>query len=235
MSRKNDESVVVGAPPAADLLPKAVKDAIRRRPIVRRLVIVVMGVVLFTILAVVGATFLSISAQGALQAEQERSETLLAQQLQFSEARSVSIAVDESIAARLAATGTEADWNALLDEIRATLPEGLVLVSVDGAIRTAGEEEQPLRQDSVGSFRIDANSQTVPNVESWLEALEGVTGFAGIAPPVTVSGSETGTYSVSIEFLVNSDVFLERFGPVETEPEEDADAEEEPATEETEG
>ena len=231
MSRKTDEAVVVGTPPSADLLPKAVKEAIRRRPIVRRLVVVVMAVVLVTILAVGGATFLAISAQLALQAEQERSESLLAQQLQFADARSVSIAVDESVAARLAATGTEADWNALLDEIRDTLPEGLVLESVDGAIRATGEGEQPLRQNSVGSFRIAANSQTVPNVESWLEALEGVTGFAGIAPPVTVSGSETGTYSVSIEFLVNSDVFLKRFAPADAEP----DADEGDDTEETEG
>lgn len=220
MSRKEVETVKPGAPARADLLPRSVKEAIRRRPIVRRLVIGVIGVALVTILATVGATFLAISAQARLQAEQARSESLLAQQLEFAEARAVNNAVTEATAARGAATSTEVDWESLLQEIRGTLPAGVVLVSVDGATRVASGDEQPLRQDSVGSFRINANSETVPDVEAWLDQLEGVTGYAGIAPPITVSGSEGATYTVTIEVLLDQTAYLGRFAAPAEEGEE---------------
>lgn len=230
MSRKLDETVVVGAMPRADLLPTSVKEAIRRRPIVRRLVITVFLVAVVTILAVIGATLLEIGARAQLAQEQARSETLLAQQLEFAEARAISGAVDETVAARAVATASEADWNALLGEIRATLPVGVLLVSVAGEIRAADTgEEIPLRQNSVGSFTINAISDTVPNVEAWIASLETLTGFAGIAPPVTITGGEGSVYTVSIEVLLDEVAFLGRYAedipegsgsPTQTEEEE---------------
>lgn len=237
MSRKTSETVVVGAKPQTDLLPKAVKEAIRRRPIVRRLVFVVALVALVTILAVVGATFLALTAQARLAEEQARSETLLLQQLEYAEARAVSGAVDEAVTARAIATGSEADWNALLGEIRGTLPEGVILTSVAGEIRAADTgEEIPLRQNSVGSFTINAISDTVPNVEAWIAELETLTGFAGIAPPVTVTGGEGSVYTVSIEVLLDEEAFLGRYAedaPVVPQP--GVDTEQEPDLEEEEG
>lgn len=224
MSRKEEAIIAVGGTPRADLMPVAVKEAIRRRPIVRRLIALVAFVAILTLAAVAGATYLSLNAQNALAAEQARSEQLLAQQLEFAEARAVSGDVDEAIAGRQAATQLEVDWEALLTEIRGTLPEGLLLVRVDGGTRAVGGEEEPLRQDSIGSFRIEANSPTVPDVETWLANLESVPGFAGIAPPVTVSGSDTGTYSVSLEFLIDETIFLERFAPADA-PEAEGDGE----------
>ena len=212
MSRKVDDTVTVGATPRADLLPPSVKEAIRRRPIVRRLVITVFFITVITTLAVAGAALLAVEAQTRLAQEQVRSESLLLQQLEFAEARSVSGAVDETLAARAVATASEADWSALLAEIRATLPAGVLLVSVTGEIRTADAgEEVPLRQNSVGSFTISAISDSVPNVEAWIADLESLTGFAGIAPPVTVTGGEGSVYIVSIEVLLDEAAFLGRY------------------------
>ena len=84
----------------------------------------------------------------------------------------------------------------------------------------AEAEPEPLRQNSIGSFRLDATSPTVPDVESWLDDLEGVTGFAGIAPPVSVVGSEGASYTVTIEVLINQDAFLSRYAPETDEPAE---------------
>lgn len=211
VSRKEAATVIVGGSPRADLLPPSVREAIRRRPIVRRLVALVALVALVTAVGVAGATYLALNAQQALADEQRRSEDLLAQQLQFADARAVNNALNNAVTAREAATSAEVDWEALLDEIRASLPAGLVLVSVDGATRVAPAEDEPLRQDSIGSFRINANSPTVPDVESWLIDLEGVTGYAGIAPPITVSGSEGASYSVTIEVLLDTSAYLGRF------------------------
>jgi hypothetical protein len=230
MSRKLNKTVVLGATPRADLLPPSVKEAIRRRPIVRRLMIMVFLVAVVTILVVFGATLLEGQARVLLTQEQARSQTLLLQQLEFAEARAISGAVDETLAARAIATAREADWNALLSEIRATLPQGVLLVSVAGEIRAADTgEEIPLRQNSVGSFTIKAISDTVPNIEAWIADLETLTGFAGIAPPVTITGGEGSVYAVSIEVLLDETAFLQRYAldipegsgsPTQTEEEE---------------
>lgn len=215
MSRKKEEqTIAVGSMPRADLLPVAVKEAIKRRPVVRRLIALVAFVLILMLAAVAGATYLAVAAQQSLADEQARSEQLLAQQIEFAEARQVSNDVDETIAAQQVATLTEPDWNALLGEIRATLPPGVLLTSVNGTLSpTESEEEIPLRQDSVGSFSISAISDTVPNVESWIAELESITGFAGIAPPVSVEGGSGAIYTVNIEVLINTDVFINRFAP----------------------
>ena len=225
MSKQQIEALQLGATPRADLLPASEREAIRRRPIVRRLILAVSLLALVVVLAVAGATALSFFAQAQLQAERDRSELLLAQQLEFAEARAIDAALTEATNSRLAATSVEIDWESLLAEVRSTLPAGVLLVSVDGEITDgdspsadaegggADGEPEPLRQDSVASIRISATSPTVPDVEAWLADLESVTGFAGIAPPTSVVGSEGASYTVTIEFLLNEEAFLGRYTP----------------------
>jgi hypothetical protein len=233
MSKQQIESLELGGVPRADLLPASARDAIRRRPVVRRLVLAVSLLTLIVVLSIGGATVLALLSQAQLQAERDRSETLLAQQLEFAEARAIDIALTEATNSRLAVTSVEIDWESLLAEVRSTLPPGVLLVSVDGAITDddapdSGEdggdaeaEPEPLRQDSVASIRINATSPTVPDVEAWLADLEGVTGFAGIAPPTSVVGSEGASYTVTIEFLLNEEAFLGRYAPEATDAEEE--------------
>lgn len=217
MSKSAPEELTLGGFPRVDLLPAAAREAIRRRPIVRRLIV---GVALFAVVvlaAVVGATLLSLASAALLQAERDRSTTLINQQLEFADARAVDLALKESVAAQKVATLAESDWNALIAEIRASLPAGVNLSSVEGSILVDGDEDagndepEPLRQESVGSFAITATSPTVPDVEAWLERLADITGFAGIAPPVSVSGSDGAGYEVEIEVLINEGVFIGRF------------------------
>lgn len=232
MSKQQLDTLQIGGVPRADLLPSAARDAIRRRPIVRRLVLGIIGLALVVLLAVAGATVFSFAAQAQLQAERDRSDALLAQQLEFAEAGAIDAALKEASASRRGVTSQEIDWEALLAEVRATLPAGVLLVSVDGeltAIESVGPasaeaggettEPEPLRQDSVASIRINATSPTVPDVEAWLADLETVTGFAGIAPPTSVVGSEGASYTVTIEFLLNEEAYLGRFAPASEEGE----------------
>lgn len=233
MSKQQPDTLQLGGTPRADLLPASAREAIRRRPIVRRLILGLSLLALVVILAIVGATALSFFAQAQLQAERDRSETLLAQQLEFAEARAIDAALTESTNSRLAVTSVEIDWESLLGEVRATLPPGVLLTSVDGEITDGNspdageatgetqEEPEPLRQDSVASIRINATSPTVPDVEAWLADLESVTGFAGIAPPTSVVGSEGASYTVTIEFLLNEEAFLGRYAPEITDAEEE--------------
>lgn len=228
-------AVAIGGFPRVDLLPAATKDAIRRRPIVRRLIIGVAVVALASLLAVAGASLLAVIAAGRLADERARSESLLAAQLEFADARAVAGAIDETTAAQAFGTRHEADWNALLEEIRATLPAGVTLTSVAGRLSEtllvggvddpATVEQDPLRGASVGSFTIQAGSQTVPDVEAWLGRLEGITGFAGIAPPTTVTGGANEGYAVKIEVLINADIFIGRFAEESAESADGSDGE----------
>lgn len=236
MSKQQFDTLRLGGTPRADLLPAAARDAIRRRPIVRRLIVGIIGVGLIMVLLVAGATVYAITARVQLDAERDRSETLLAQQLEFAEAKAIADGLAEGEAARLAVMATEVDWDDIYAEIRASLPEGIILDSLDGTVSSgisepeeaaAGGDEQnpdPLRQDSVGSIAISATSETVPDVEAWLDALTALTGFAGIAPPVTVTGGPETGYTVSIQVLVNEAAYIERFA--------EADADADAATEE---
>ena len=241
MSKQQVQELQLGGMPRADLLPPAAREAIRRRPIVRRLVIGVIGVALVVALAVAAVTIYAFTAQAALQAERDRSNLLLAQQAEFAEARAIDAALTETTNSRIVATAAEIDWENLMSQIRGTLPEGVLLVSVDGeltapdAVGPGGEtdggaegEPEPLRQDSVASIRINATSPTVPDVQAWLRDLETVTGFAGIAPPTSVVGSEGASYTVTIEFLLNEEAYLGRYAPETDEPtDESADSSEE--------
>jgi Tfp pilus assembly protein PilN len=208
--------------PRADLLPAATKRAIRLRPMRRNLIAGVVAIVAITALAVGAAMYYASQATAELEAERGRSDALLAQQAEFAEPLSIDAAVREKTASRSLVMATEIDWNVLLTEIQGTLPEGVQLLAVEGVLTANGAVEldlpgqstQPdagaVPQASIGRFRITALSSTVPDVEAWLDRLRNITGFAGIAPPVTVTG-EGFEYTVSIEVLLNESAFLGRY------------------------
>jgi hypothetical protein len=229
MSTKSSQQLELGGMPRVDLLPASTREALRRRPIVRRLIRGLVALTVVVALAIAGSVYLALTAQAELRAENDRTVALLAQQAEFAEAQSIDATLDEITASRQVAMTAEIDWEALLDEIRATLPSGVSLVSIDGELTSRaafgayasefsgqlGAEPEPLRRNSIGSFRITASSTTVPDVKAWLEDLESITGFAGIAPPVSVISLDVGTYTVTIEVLLDERAYLGRFA---TEP-----------------
>lgn len=207
--------LAIGGVPRADLLPPEVKAAYKGKATVRMLVILVVTVAVIVAGGVGYATIRSITSQAFLQLERDRSLDLLARQLDYAEARQIANKVDAAIAARALGTTTEIDWRAYLDEVSATLPDGVGLTElvIAPVVIGAGEEsvDNPLQQAAVATITITATSLTVPDVEAWFEDLAGITGFAGIAPPATVAGSPAEGYVVGLELLVNDEAYLSRF------------------------
>ena len=205
----------MGGVPRADLLPPEVKAAYRGRAVVRTLIIIVAAVAVIVAGGIGFATVHAIASQDALQLERNRSLDLVASQLDFADARQTANKVDAAKAARTLATATEIDWRSYLDEITATLPAGiglthLVIEPIVGAEGGAAVEN-PLQQAAVSTVTITATSTTVPDVEAWFDDLAHTTGFAGIAPPATVTGSPNDGYVVSLQVLVNDKAYLLRF------------------------
>jgi len=220
--------ISVGGTPRADLLPPEVRAAYRGKAVVRMLLILVVTLALIVAGGVAYAAVRSMTSLSSLQRERDLSTELLARQLDFAEARQISNQVDDALEARTLATATEIDWNATLDEVRATLPAGVTLTTLAIApvdpdeVNASGEPANPLQQEAVAAITITAFSPTVPDVEAWFDDLEQITGFAGIAPPATVTEGEAGEsgaagYVVGLELLLNEEAYLLRFQDEEGE------------------
>jgi len=57
---------------------------------------------------------------------------------------------------------------------------------------------------------ITVGSPTLPSVPAWLEALQGLPGFAD-AVPGSITQTATGGYTVALTMHINSDAFAQRF------------------------
>jgi Tfp pilus assembly protein PilN len=215
--------LILGGVPRADLLPQEVRNQQRGKALVRKLIV---GLVILAVLVAGGigfATVRSMTAGVLLTAERARTDALLAEQLTYAEARSVNNAITLAVTAREVGMATEIDWEAYLAEIDATIPAGISLTSIRVDSISPAEAlvvpEAPLQGESVATISIEATSQSVPEVETWLDQMETLTGFAGIAPPVQIDGNEQAGFVVTIQVQVNKDAFLNRFAE-ETEGDE---------------
>lgn len=214
MSAKSKELIVGGAP-RAHLLPPEI-TAERRGRFKLRMLVLAMVLVAVVVAGGIGvATWRAVEAQLALGVERLKTEQLLQQQLEFGEVQTLKAQVEAAVDARHRGAETEIDWNSYLGELRGTLPAGMwigeVAVTAISPIEPVLTSTVPLSQDWVASLNITARSASVPEVEAWLANLESLTGFAGVAPPVTVTGDATEGYEVSAEVRVNSEAFLGRF------------------------
>lgn len=232
MSSSKEQVLVIGGVPRADLLPPEVRLAGRDRRRVRYLVYGVIGALGLAVLGVIYAFGASIASQASLVAEQERTAELVEKQEQFAVARATAAQIDAILNARQLAMATEINWNESFKEIEASLPEGVTITSVKidsiSPIDELPVSDVPLQLGYVAALTVTASSLTVPDVEQWLDNLAAVTGFAGVAPPVSVVEGEDG-YVVSIQILLNSEAFELRFadkvdGDVADKPDEVDDA-----------
>lgn len=221
MSGKKAPELALAAAPRVDLLPPEIRTANRGKVVVRVMVLAVIAVLALVAAGVGYATLQAMGSQALLAQERGRTEDLLARQMEFAEARAASKAVAQARVARVAAAATEIDWRAYLAEVQATLPAGVSLtrLSVDSISPTEPipVPDVPLQEDWVASISIEAMSTTVPDVESWLRDLEGLTGFAGVAPPVSVTGGDGEGYRVAIDVRVGADAFALRFDDEEVD------------------
>lgn len=219
MSGTRESTLVLGGVPRADLLPQEVRDAQRGKALVRKLLAALVGIVLIVLGGYVYGTFRSVTASAMLEVERARTNELLAEQLTYADARRVDKQITDAITAREAGMATEIDWEGYLREIDATIPAGIELTSITIDSISPAESsvipEAPLQDESVATLTINATSLTVPDVETWLDELEALTGFAGVAPPVTVSGTEQAGFIVAIQVQVNDQAFAGRFAAEE--------------------
>jgi hypothetical protein len=214
--------LVVGGPPRADLLPPEVAQGVKAKSLRRTLVLLVVLAVVVAGAGSLGSTLLALNSTVALEASSARTAELLAQQGEYSEVRQVTAMLDKAEIARRVGTSTEINWKSYTAEVQSSLPADTVITGLIAEASTPTSTYSaptiPLQGDRIGQVAFTATSASLPDVESWLVNLAGVTGFVD-ASPGAVTRVDDGSYTVSIIMHFNSDVLAERFALEETDSE----------------
>jgi hypothetical protein len=214
MSRQAPSPLVVGGTPRVDLLPPEVRARYRSRAMRRGLAALVVAVAVLTAGGIAGATFLSFTAANALAAEQQTTQDLLAQQLEYIEVtqlKNESVAVEQ---ARLVGASTEIMWPEYLAAVRATMPPGTDLkvlgVQASSPIAAIEQSSIPLQQPRVATIKLGVSAPDLATVANWVAALPSLTGYAD-ATLNSIEPGEPGSVVANVTVNITAEAFANRF------------------------
>ncbi|TFB96792.1 hypothetical protein E3O42_16775 [Cryobacterium adonitolivorans] len=210
--------LILGGEPRVDLLPPEVRSRKKTAERRRLLLGACIGAVVLVAGGVAAASWQATQSQTKLTAAQDRTTELLLDQSQYSEVNQVQAAVDTTIAARQFGASTEVDWKAYLTAVREVLPSDVSIdtVTVDSASPLIGFDQAtaPLQSARVATLTLGLTSPTLPEVPLWLEAMEGLPGFAD-GNPGSIALAATGAYTVDVTLHINDGAFSNRFADAE--------------------
>ena len=214
--------LVIGGPPRAELLPPEVAQGVKARALRRLLVVFIVLTIGVTALGVAGATVLSAASAQVLAEETERGNQLIRDQGQYAEVRQITGLIAKAKEGLVLGSLTEISWKKYFSEIQRSLPKGTIITNFQAQTSTPTLPFElptiPLQGERMGELRFTATSKTLPDIEEWLNALAGVTGFVD-ASPGSVALDEDGTYIVNITMHINKDALNHKFDPVEADAE----------------
>lgn len=209
------EELVLSGEPRVTLLPPEVLQHRKAKVARKNLAIGVIGLLFVVLTGTAGATMMAIQAQTLLAAEQLHTNELLAEQGQYSDARTVQAQVELIKAAQRVGASTEIDWRSYLSAVQATLPTSVSIESVtaDSATPILAYEQAtaPLQGPRVAMVSFSATSAVLPDVPTWLTGLTSLPGFADALPGSVTFDEATGLYTVGITMHINEAAFAERF------------------------
>lgn len=205
--------LVLGGAARVDLLPPEIRRHQAGLRLRRKLAVGVAGAALIVAAGFAGAVALDLQAEGRLAAEQQRTDTLLAEQAEYTEVIDLNRRISLIEAARSLGTSTEVLWKQILDEYRSALPDGATITSAALTGRAPWEPEAapagPLRSPSVAEVAITAVTPAVPDATAWLRRIEQLPTIAD-ASLNTISSVE-GEWTTTVTFNVNTEGLAGRF------------------------
>lgn len=215
MSKTQKDELVLGREPRVDLLPPEVLAFRQGRSTRRALGFGVAAVLVLTLGAIGGSSFLAMSANQYLMAAQNETTDLLTQQQKYIDVRKVQDQVKVVQAAQEVGASTEIDWRDYLTKVQQTLPPQVSLqtITVDSAspLATYAQATAPLQGSRIATLSFTAQSPTLPQVPSWLDSLAGLPGFVDAVPGSVTLDQQTNLYTVNIVMHINQDAYSKRF------------------------
>ncbi|MBU1587179.1 MAG: hypothetical protein KKH51_04440 [Actinobacteria bacterium] len=205
----------LGGEPRVSLLPAEVNDFQKARSFRRRLGLGVVFVILVVLAGVAGAGVLAENSRVALEAARAEQASVIAQEAQFADLQAAKTGITLIEAGQYVGASTEIDWKAYLEGLQATLPDGVVINSVqtDSATPFADyvQSTTPLEGSRVATLVFTARSPGLPSIPTWLDGLAKLKGFADAVPGSVNRQEDDGSYLVNITMHINADAFAERF------------------------
>ena len=144
-----------------------------------------------------------------------RAPHLLSQQQKFIEVRKVTSDLKVATAARQVGSSTEIDWQAYLKAIAGSLPTGTTVVTFKATsgspLAEFTQPTVPLQGERIAELTFDAISDSLPDVQSWLNALAKLKGFVDATPGTVTLDKEGKTYKAGVTMHVNEQALTNRY------------------------
>lgn len=205
------QTIVVGGAPRVDLLPTEVLVDRRQRGVVRRVWLGVVVLVVATAGVVLLASASAMQEQAHLADVRRETDTLLLQQQQYRDVRTVETQSDLLRAAQAVGGSTEIDWQSTLQGVQDSLPAGVAItgVQIDSAtpLEAYTQATGPLQGQRVATLTVDAASPTLPSVPSWLDAVRKLPGYVDANANSVTLDTSTGVYTVDMTIHLDETVF----------------------------
>lgn len=213
--RSSTESrLVLGGVPRVNLLPPEVGQAAKARSLRAGLSLLVVAAMVVVGAGYGIASLHASTAQQALDAVNQRTVDLLAQQKKYVEVRKVTSDLALTTAARQVGSSTEVNWKSYLESIQASLPGGTTIVTFTATTGSPLVEftqpTVPLQGERIAELTFSADTASLPDVPAWLNALASLQGFVD-ASPGSVTLSEDGIYTAIVTMHINEKALANRF------------------------
>ena len=216
--------LVIGGPPRAELLPPEVALGVKARALRRSLAVFIILTVGVVVVAVGGAVVAAGASAASLNAETERGNEIIREQGTYAEVRQVTTLIGKVQEGLIIGSVTEISWKSYFAEIQKSLPKGTVVTNFQAEAATPtlpfAAPAVPLQGERIGELKFTATSNTLPDIERWLNRLSTVTGFVD-ASPGTIALDEEGGYTVNITMHFNADALNHKFDPVDPDAAEE--------------
>ncbi|WP_345750795.1 hypothetical protein [Microbacterium rhizophilus] len=225
--QQRPDQLAIGGVPKVDLLPPELKDARAWRRARGRALIIILCGMLVLLAGVLATTWLARTSTDARDAAQARTDELLAMQSEFVEVNAVQGGIAAAEQALAQAGATDILWTPTLADLRASLPAqaritALTIDASNPSTPLAAPTDVLEPGDRVATVTFTALTPRVPDVSTWVRAVEQIGGVVFVAPRVTQVLEDEPGYTVEMTF----DIGAERLRNAPA-PEDDATAEEE--------
>lgn len=174
--------------PQVNLLPPEIRQARALQPFKRWFVISAVLALVVVAGAYVLGTIARSNAQAELDAANEETTRLLAEQQKYAEVPKVTSAIENALRARRAGMSTEVLWADYLSAIQAVIPEGVSIqtLTVD-PVRPSAQD--PLETPALARVTFTTLALTPPDVTEWMRNVDAIPGFSDArVTSVTVRG-----------------------------------------------
>ena len=212
---KATETLLVGGPPRADLLPPEIRREHKGRRTRRKMIWGVLGVVLLVFVGTGASYYFSLTSALQLVAAQDRTNELLLEQQKYTEVRVVQDELATVEAGQRVGAATEVDWKAYIDKIEASLPDNVAImeVEIDAAspLTDYAQPDAPLQGVRVATLRFGAWTTALPDTDAWLVALSALPGHADANPDTIKFDEETQLYETYVTMHIDERAWSERF------------------------